>query len=51
VALTSGDGFHGTMTPVAASTSVNSFHVMAKASGGVDQWQRLPRHGKGQRWR
>jgi hypothetical protein len=34
VALTSGDGFHGTTT----------------ASGGVDQWQWLPRHGEGQRW-
>jgi hypothetical protein len=33
------------------TASGNGFHVTAKASGGVDQWQRLPRHGEGQRQR
>jgi hypothetical protein len=37
--------------PAVVSTSGNGFHVMAKASGGVDQRQRLPRHGEGQLWR
>jgi hypothetical protein len=51
-----GDGFHGTVTTsttrrraAVALTNGNGFHGTTTASGGVDQQQRLPRHGKGQR--
>jgi hypothetical protein len=53
-----GVGFHGAVTisttrrrPAVALTSGDSFHGTTTASGGVDQRQRLPHHGKGQRRR